>query len=54
MQAIDTFKAGKSAGLGLLLSAANPKNLFWPQERRANARTGASTDYQAVELAVSS
>src|SRR5919112_2139748 len=28
MAAIDTFTAGKAAGLGLLLSAVNPKNLL--------------------------
>jgi threonine/homoserine/homoserine lactone efflux protein len=53
MQAIDTFKAGKAAGLGLLLSAANPKNLLLAVGAAAAiSQTGASTGDQAVALAV--
>lgn len=53
MQAIDTFKAGKAGGLGVLLSAANPKNLLLAVGAAAAiSQTGAATGDQAVALAV--
>jgi threonine/homoserine/homoserine lactone efflux protein len=53
MQAIDTFKAPKAAGMGVLLSALNPKNLILTVGAAAAiAQTGVSTGDQAVALAV--
>jgi threonine/homoserine/homoserine lactone efflux protein len=53
MRAIDTFKPGKAAGLGVLLSAANPKNLLLAVGAAAAiAQTGATTGDQALALAV--
>jgi threonine/homoserine/homoserine lactone efflux protein len=53
MRTIDTFTPVKSAGLGVLLSAANPKNLLITVGAAAAiAQTGTSTGGQAVALAV--
>ena len=53
MTAIDTFTAVKSAGLGVALSAANPKNLLITVAAAAAiAQTGVDTGGQAVALAV--
>jgi threonine/homoserine/homoserine lactone efflux protein len=53
MQAIDTFRAPKAAGLAVLLSAVNPKNLLLVVAAAAAiSQTGASTGGQAVALAV--
>jgi threonine/homoserine/homoserine lactone efflux protein len=52
MQAINTFKSGRAAGLGVLLSAANPKNLLLAVGAAAAiAQTGAPTGDQALALA---
>ena len=40
MSAIDQFSAGKSLGLGALLSGANPKNLALTARRRGDDRPG--------------
>jgi threonine/homoserine/homoserine lactone efflux protein len=53
MQAIDTFTTGKSLGMGVLLSAVNPKNLALTiAAAMAIAQTGISGGEQAVALAV--
>ncbi len=53
MQAIDAFTPPKAAGLGVLLSAANPKNLLLAVGAAAAiAQTGAPAGGQAVALAV--
>jgi threonine/homoserine/homoserine lactone efflux protein len=53
MRSIDTFTPVKSLGLGILLSAANPKNLLITVAAAAAiAQTGTSTGGQAVALAV--
>ncbi len=53
MTAIDTFNPVKSAGLGVALSAANPKNLLITVGAAAAiAQTGVSGGGQAVALAV--
>jgi threonine/homoserine/homoserine lactone efflux protein len=53
IQAIDTFRPPKAAGLGVLLSAVNPKNLLLVVAAAAAiAQTGASAGSQAVALAV--
>jgi threonine/homoserine/homoserine lactone efflux protein len=53
MQAIDRFEPPKAAGLALLLSAVNPKNLLLTVGAAAAiAQTGASAGKQAVALAV--
>jgi threonine/homoserine/homoserine lactone efflux protein len=53
MQTIDTFDAGKAAGLGVLLSAVNPKNLLLVVGAAAAiAQTGTSAGSQAFALAV--
>ena len=53
MQTIDTFTAPKAGGLGILLSAVNPKNLLLVVGAAAAiAQTGASAGSQAVALAV--
>jgi threonine/homoserine/homoserine lactone efflux protein len=53
MKTIDTFNALKSAGMAVLLSAVNPKNLLLVVGAAAAiAQTGASTVSQAVALAV--
>lgn len=53
MQAIDSFRAPKAAGLAVLLSAVNPKNLLLVVAAAAAiSQTGASTGSQAVALAV--
>jgi threonine/homoserine/homoserine lactone efflux protein len=53
MQTIDTFSAAKAGGLGILLSAVNPKNLLLVVGAAAAiAQTGASAGNQAVALAV--
>jgi threonine/homoserine/homoserine lactone efflux protein len=53
MKAIDTFDAPKAAGIGVLLSALNPKNLILTVGAAAAiAQTGVSTGDQAVALAV--
>jgi threonine/homoserine/homoserine lactone efflux protein len=53
MRAIDTFRAPKAAGLAVLLSAVNPKNLLLVVAAAAAiSQTGASTGGQAVALAV--
>lgn len=53
MQAIDTFRPGRAAGLALLLSAVSPKNLLLVVGAAAAiSQTGASTGDQAVALAV--
>lgn len=53
MTTIDTFGPGKAAGLGVLLSAANPKNLLLTVGAAAAiAQTGVGAGGQAVALAV--
>ena len=53
MKTIDTFKAPKAAGMAVLLSALNPKNLILVAGAAAAiAQTGASSGDQAVALAV--
>ena len=53
MQAIDGFTAGKSLGMGVLLSAVNPKNLALTiAAATAIAQTEISGGEQAVALAV--
>jgi threonine/homoserine/homoserine lactone efflux protein len=53
MQAIDTVTPLKAAGLAVLLSAVNPKNLLLVVGAAAAiAQTGASTTGQAVALAI--
>jgi len=53
MKTIDTFGAVKSAGMAVLLSAINPKNLLLTVGAAAAiAQTGTSTASQAVALAV--
>ena len=53
MKTIDTFNTAKSAGMAVLLSAVNPKNLLLVVGAAAAiAQTGASTASQAVALAV--
>jgi threonine/homoserine/homoserine lactone efflux protein len=53
MKTIDTFGAPKAAGTGVLLSAANPKNLILiAGAAAAIAQTGTSSGGQAVALAV--
>ncbi|MGC1167048.1 MAG: GAP family protein [Solirubrobacterales bacterium] len=53
MQAIDTFRAPKAAGLAVLLSAVNPKNLLLVVAAAAAiSQTGASTGSQAAALVV--
>ena len=53
MKTIDTFTPAKSAGMGVLLSAINPKNLLLVVGAAAAiAQTGSSTIDQAVALAV--
>ena len=53
MKTIDTFTPVKSAGIALLLSAINPKNLLLTVGAAAAiAQTGSSTIDQAVALAV--
>jgi hypothetical protein len=53
MQAIDTFRPAKAAGLAVLLSAVNPKNLLLiVAAATAIAQTGAGGGSQAGALAV--
>ncbi|GAA4921811.1 Sap-like sulfolipid-1-addressing protein [Actinomycetospora succinea] len=53
MATIDTFGPGKAAGLGVLLSAVNPKNLLLTVGAAAAiAQTGVGAGGQAVALAV--
>jgi threonine/homoserine/homoserine lactone efflux protein len=53
MQAIETFTPPKAAGLGVLLSVVNPKNLLLVVSAAAAiAQTGASAGDQAVALAI--
>jgi threonine/homoserine/homoserine lactone efflux protein len=53
MTAVDHFTAGRSAAMGIGLSALNPKNLILAAgAATAIAETGASTGDQAVALAV--
>lgn len=53
MQAIDTFKAAKALGLGVVLAAVNPKNLLMTVGAAAAiAQTGISAGNQAVALAI--
>jgi len=53
MKTIDTFTPPKAAGMAVLLSAVNPKNLILVVGAAAAiAQTGASTGSQAVALAV--
>jgi threonine/homoserine/homoserine lactone efflux protein len=53
MQTIDTFTPPKAAGLAVLLSGVNPKNLLLAVGAAAAiAQTGASAGQQAVALAV--
>jgi threonine/homoserine/homoserine lactone efflux protein len=53
MKKIDTFAPPKAAGLGVLLSAANPKNLLLiVGAAAAISATGVSTGDQAAALAV--
>ena len=53
MQRVDTFTPAKAAGLGVLLSAINPKNLLLTVGcAAAIAQTGVDTVDQAVALAV--
>jgi len=53
MQAVDHFRAPRAAGLGLLLSAVNPKNLLLVVAAAAAiAGTGAPADEQAVAFAI--
>ena len=53
MRTIDTFTAARSAGIGVALSAVNPKNLLLTVGAAAAiAQTGVDTGEQAVALAV--
>jgi threonine/homoserine/homoserine lactone efflux protein len=53
MKSIDTFTGVKSVGMGVVLSAVNPKNLILVVGAAAAiAQTGASAGDQAVALAV--
>ena len=53
MQAIDTFSPGRALGMGVLLSAVNPKNLILTLGAAAAiAQTGVDAGQQAVALAV--
>lgn len=53
MKSIDRFTPGRSAALGVALSAVNPKNLILTVGAAAAiAQTGASTGSQAVALVV--
>ena len=53
MKTVDTFTPARSAGMGVVLSAVNPKNLLLVVGAAASiAQTGASTGSQAVALAV--
>jgi Sap-like sulfolipid-1-addressing protein len=53
MQAIDTFTTGKSLGVGVLLSGANPKNLALTAAAAVSiAETGIAGGQEAVALAV--
>jgi threonine/homoserine/homoserine lactone efflux protein len=53
MQAVDDFTAGKSLGTGVVLSAANPKNLVLTiAAATAIAQTGIPGGEEAVALAV--
>jgi threonine/homoserine/homoserine lactone efflux protein len=53
MQTVDRFTPGRSAAIGVALSAINPKNLLLTVAAAAAiAQTGASTLSQAVALAV--
>jgi threonine/homoserine/homoserine lactone efflux protein len=53
MQTIDTIMPGKAFGMGVLLSAVNPKNLLLTLgAASAIAQTGVDTGRQAVALAV--
>ena len=53
MKTIDSFTAPKAAGLGVLLSAVNPKNLLLVVAAAAAiSQTGTSAGGQAVALAV--
>lgn len=53
MQAIDQFTPGKAAGIGVVLSAVNPKNLLMTVGASvAVAQTGASTGTEIVGLVV--
>lgn len=53
MSTIDTFGAGRSLGLGAVLSAANPKNLALTAAAAASiAQTGVSGGQSAVAVAV--
>ena len=53
MQSIDQFRPPKAAGLGVLLSAVNPKNLLLVVAAAAAiSQTGTSAGGQAVALAV--
>jgi threonine/homoserine/homoserine lactone efflux protein len=53
MHAIDSFNPGKAAGFGVVLSAANPKNLLLAVGAAAAiAQTGESAGKQAGALAV--
>lgn len=53
MKTIDSFEAPKAAGLGVLLSAVNPKNLLLVVGAAAAiAQTGVGAGKQAVALAV--
>ena len=53
MKTIDTFTPPKAFGLGILLSAANPKNLILlVGAAAAIAQTGVDAADQAVALAV--
>lgn len=53
MQAIDTFTPAKALGMGVLLSAVNPKNLILTLAAAAAiAQTGIDAGQQAVALAV--
>lgn len=53
MQTIDEFKPAKSAGLALLLSAVNPKNLLLVVAAAAAiSQTGVAAGKQAVALAI--
>ncbi len=53
MQTIDTFTPARSAGMAVLLSAINPKNLLLTVGAAAAvAQTGVSTADQAIALAV--
>lgn len=53
MKTVDTFTPAKSAGMGVLLSSINPKNLILTVSAAAAiAQTGTSAADQAVALAV--